>query len=181
MSLVWAAITAKQRDKAFFEYHLDRIDDLVSKTIKSNHPYASQLTRTHTQAWQESTTNTLGPNATVPSPTPAISIVFQAPCNEFKGVDDAHKGAHGVSRLTSVNTSRFVSKSRNSPSQSSSATQWMVPASGSVAGGRGTSRGDGASRRTGTSGRFSLVNAESLARRLKEVDDDGYSGDEGIE
>lgn len=166
---MWLAITAAPKDKVFFESNLDLIDDIVSRAVKSKHPSASQISRTHAQAWQRHTTQALGTYATLLSPTPAVSITFCDPHNMFKDVDNAHKNLHVVSRLTSVNTSPFARKCKDN--------QWVFPEESSVSRAIETGRGDGRSRRA-SSGRFMSVNPQSLARWLEEVNDDGYSGDE---
>jgi hypothetical protein len=176
---VWAAITtAKRQNKAFFESNTDHIVDLVSEAIKSNHPGASQLSKAHTEAWQRHTTQALGTDATLLSPTPAISIVFCDPSNKFNNVDSAHKNRHVVSRLVSVNTSPFARRRKDKPAQSSASSQWIMPSNRSINRAIGTNRGDESSSRARSSGRFSSMNSGLLAWRPVEVDDDGYMRDE---
>lgn len=163
---MWAAITVEKRDKTFFESNQDLLVDLVSETIKSNHPESGYLSRNHTQAWERQTTEALHEGATRHSPTPGVSIVFRDPFEKFDDVYRAHKDTTIASHLQPVNTSLFVGNRKYK--------RWVLPPGRSVSRGIGTGAG---SRTTRDSDRLVSILATSIPLWLKDVDT-GYSGDE---
>jgi hypothetical protein len=170
MSPVWTAITGNQTDKAFIKSNLDRIEDFVSEAIKEHHPKDSHLSETHTQTWQTHATVALGKDGTLPIPTPVVSFIFNKPSTKWTAVYQASTAPNGLLHLTPINTSPFARKCKD--------RQWILPAGGSVSRASGTGAGDEPSRRARSSGRFFTVAPELLARRLEDIDNKGYLGDE---
>jgi len=136
----------------------------------SCHPKGSQLSNIHTQAWQIHATEALGKDNTHFSPTPVVSILFAEPYTKWSAVYNASKASTVTSRLTPINTATSVRKCKNE--------RWMFPPNRSAFRGKGTGNGDGPSKRGVSSGWHTSVDLGLLARRLEEVNTDGYSGDE---
>jgi hypothetical protein len=166
---VWTAITGNQMDKAFIKSNLDRIKDFVSEAIKEHHPKDSHLSETHTQAWQTHATEALGKDGTLLAPTPVVSIIFHKPFTKWAAVHKASQAPTGLSHLTPINTSPFVRKCKNE--------QWILPGSGSVSRGSGTSSRQGQSRTAWSRGHL-LPAAPGLIPLWLDGIDNGYPGDQ---
>jgi hypothetical protein len=166
---VWTAITGNQRDTAFIKSNLGRIEDIVSEAIKKRHPRASQLSETHTQAWQTHATEALCINGTLLAPTPAVSIIFPKPFTKWADVHKASQAPTGLSHLTPINTSPFARKCKNE--------QWILPAGGSVSRESGTRSRQGQSRTVWGSGHL-LPAAPGLIPLWLDDIGDRYPGDQ---
>jgi hypothetical protein len=166
---VWTAITSNQRDTAFIKSNLGRIEDIVSEAIKKRHPRASQLSETHTQAWQTHATEALCINGTLLAPTPAVSIIFPKPFTKWADVHKASQAPTGLSHLTPINTSPFARKCKYE--------QWILPASQSVSRGSGTSSRGGQSRSAWGSGHQLPVAPRLIPLWLDGIVD-GFPGDQ---